>query len=88
MENKQSLITQVEEALDEVRPHLQVDGGNVKLVDITDDYIVYIEWEGNCQNCDMSEMTLKAGITQSIKNRVPQITSVRVVSESDAVLDD
>lgn len=88
MDNKQELLDKVELALDEVRPHLIVDGGNVRLVDVTDDMEVLIEWEGNCQSCNMSEMTLKAGISQSIKSRLPQIESVRVVSESDAPINE
>ncbi len=86
--SKEELVQRVEQTLDEVRPNLIVDGGNVKLVDITDDMEVLIEWEGTCLSCDMSEMTLRAGIAQSIKARLPEITSVKVAKDSDIGIDD
>ncbi|MCB0635849.1 MAG: NifU family protein, partial [Lewinella sp.] len=59
---KEELIAQVDAALDDVRPHLAADGGNVEVVDITDDHIVQVKWLGNCQNCSMTVMTMKAGL--------------------------
>ena len=76
MTNKEDLLKRVEVALDDVRPHLAVDGGNVELVDITDDYIVQIKWLGNCQACKMSGMTLKAGIEHTLVSQVPEIKGV------------
>ena len=79
-EQKSELIRQVDEALDEVRPHLKVDGGDVEVVDVTDDFVVKVKWLGNCENCFMSIMTIKAGIEQAIKNRLPQMTQVEAIN--------
>lgn len=77
---KQDLIQQVDKALDDVRPHLAVDGGNVEVVDITDDKIVKIKWLGACEGCSMTTMTMRAGIEQAIIGRIPEITSVEAVN--------
>jgi Fe-S cluster biogenesis protein NfuA len=74
------LIKRVEEALDQVRPYLQADGGNVSLLEITADYIVKLELHGACKSCSMSMMTLKAGIEESIKRSVPEIKAVEAVN--------
>ncbi len=70
----------VEEALDEVRPHLAVDKGNVELVDITEDLVVKVKWLGTCVNCNMSEMTMRAGIEEAIKRRLPEISGVTAIN--------
>jgi Fe-S cluster biogenesis protein NfuA len=74
------LIKKVEEALDQVRPYLQADGGNVSLLEITADYVVKLELHGACKSCSMSMMTLKAGIEESIKRSVPEIKAVEAVN--------
>lgn len=75
----------VEEALDQIRPYLQADGGNVSLVEITDDFIVRVELQGACKSCSMSMMTMKAGIEESIKRAVPEIKSVEAINLSVTV---
>jgi len=77
---KQELIAQVDAALDDVRPHLAVDNGNVEVVDVTDDLTVKVKWLGSCVGCSMSHMTMKAGLEQAIKNRLPQITGVVAIN--------
>lgn len=77
---KQALIHQVDAALDDVRPHLAVDGGNVEVIDITDDKIVKIKWLGNCRNCSMTYMTLKAGLEHTLRGRLPEILGVEAVN--------
>lgn len=77
---KQELIQLIDEALNELRPHLAVDGGNIEVVDIDDDNTVKIKWLGNCESCSMSAMTMRAGVEQTIKQRVPQITHVVAVN--------
>jgi Fe-S cluster biogenesis protein NfuA len=72
----QELIERVNGALDTVRPHLAIDGGDVEVVEVTNDLIVRIKWLGNCQGCNMSEMTLRAGLEQAIKNSIPEIKGV------------
>jgi Fe-S cluster biogenesis protein NfuA len=75
-----SLKDRVDQALDEIRPHLAVDGGNIEIVDITDDLEVQVRWLGNCEYCSMSAMTMRAGIEQTIKSRVPEIKSIKAVN--------
>ncbi len=73
---KSDLIDKINGALNEVRPFLEVDGGNVEIVDVTDDMTVQVRWLGNCENCSMSRMTMKAGIEQAIKSKIPEIRNV------------
>lgn len=77
---KQDLIALVDSALDDVRPHLAADGGNVEVVDITEGNIVRVKWLGNCQNCSMSIMTMRAGLEQAIIGRVPNIVGIEAVN--------
>lgn len=79
-EIKDTLFERIDRALDDVRPHLAVDGGNVELVNVTEDMKVQIKWLGNCQNCSMSAMTLRAGLEQAIRGKVPEVTSVEAVN--------
>ena len=76
LENKAAMLEKIDAALNDVRPFLRVDGGDVEVVDITDDMVVQINWMGMCQNCSMSAMTMKAGIEQAIKSKMPEIRSV------------
>jgi len=68
----------VEKALNDVRPHLQADGGDVELVDVENN-IVKVRLKGACAGCPMSQMTLKQGIEQYIKKLIPEIISVESV---------
>ncbi len=77
---KNILMARVEQALESVRPHLQVDGGNVEVVEITDDLRVLIRWVGMCESCSMSAMTLRAGITEAVRGKIPEITGVEAVN--------
>lgn len=77
---KEQLITKIDKALNDVRPHLAVDGGNVEVVDVTEDHIVKIKWLGTCEGCSMSAMTMRAGIEQAIKSKMPEISSVEAVN--------
>lgn len=78
--DKEQLIERVDKALDEVRPHLHVDGGDIEVVDILDDLTVLVKWTGNCVNCSMSLMTMKAGVEQAIKAQVPEIVKIKAVN--------
>jgi Fe-S cluster biogenesis protein NfuA len=75
-----SLIEQIESALDNIRPYLEADGGNVKVLGIDDDMVVELELLGNCGSCPMSTMTLKAGVEEAIKRAVPQIKAVKAIN--------
>ncbi len=66
----------VTEVLDKVRPALQRDGGNVELVEVTDDGIVKVKLVGSCAGCPMSQMTLKNGIERILKQEVPEVKEV------------
>jgi Fe-S cluster biogenesis protein NfuA len=78
-----SLLTQVELALDSIRPYLETDGGNVSVEEITPDNVVKLRLLGSCGSCPMSIMTLKAGIEQAIKKAVPEITGVEAINLTD-----
>jgi Fe-S cluster biogenesis protein NfuA len=66
-------------ALEKIRPSLQADGGDVKLIDVTADGIVKVKLTGACGGCPMSQMTLKMGIERAIKKEVPQVKEVIAV---------
>jgi Fe-S cluster biogenesis protein NfuA len=66
----------VQAALDQVRPNLQRDGGDVELVDVTEDGIVKVKLTGRCHGCPMSQMTLKMGIERVLKASVPEVKTV------------
>jgi Fe-S cluster biogenesis protein NfuA len=78
--NNSDLRKRINDALDSIRPHLAVDGGDVEVVEITPGMVVRIKWIGNCVNCSMSAMTLKAGIEQAIKGAAPEIQSVEALN--------
>ncbi|MDO4228524.1 MAG: NifU family protein [Capnocytophaga sp.] len=67
---------EVLKALDEIRPFLQSDGGDITLVDIEEDKVVKVKLEGNCLGCSVNQMTLKSGVEMTVKKYVPQIESV------------
>ena len=73
METK--IINNIEKALDEIRPFLQSDGGNIELVDFDAD-IVKVRLLGNCVDCSVNQMTLKNGVEMTIKKYVPSIKKV------------
>lgn len=78
--DKTGLLQRVDHALDDVRPHLAVDGGNVEVVEITDQNIVRIRWTGACEHCSMSIMTLRAGIEQALIGKIPEVAGVEAVN--------
>lgn len=79
MEN-QEIVDRVEKALNDIRPYLETDGGNVKVLGVDDDMVVKLELLGACGSCPMSVMTMKAGIEETIKRQVPEVTNVRAVN--------
>lgn len=70
---------EVKKALDDIRPNLQADGGDVELVSISEDGIVNVRLKGSCAGCPMSQMTLKMGIEKYLKKLVPDVKEVRSV---------
>lgn len=74
------LAKQVDDVLETMRPFLNADGGNVELIDIENDKIVKLRLLGACSSCEMSHMTMKAGIEEGIKKAIPQIESVVAIN--------
>jgi len=66
-------------ALDGIRPSLQADGGDLELVEITDDGVVRVRLTGACAGCPMSQMTLKSGVERMLKQQVPEVKYVESV---------
>jgi len=78
-EKETTMREEVAATLDTVRPALQADGGDVELVDVSDDGVVSVRLTGACAGCPMSTMTLKMGIERTLRSRVPEITRVEAV---------
>lgn len=76
-----NLETRVEAALETIRPYLKADGGDVKLLEITEDKIVKIEMLGACQTCSISSMTIKGGVEQVVISSVPEIKAVEAIEK-------
>ncbi|NIV12597.1 MAG: NifU family protein [Aliifodinibius sp.] len=74
--SSEELRLNVEKALDEIRPFLESDGGNISLIGIEDDRLVKVQLEGACTSCSVNQMTLKSGVEMTIKKYAPQIESV------------
>lgn len=68
--------TDVAAVLELIRPSLQADGGDVKLIDVDENGVVTVELQGACKGCPMSQMTLANGVERILKERVPGVTSV------------
>ena len=73
-------LLRIESALDQIRPYLEADGGNVKVLEVTDDMTLNVELLGSCGTCPMPTMTLKAGVEQSVLKAVPEIRAVEAVN--------
>ena len=73
-------ISKIEHALEQVRPFLKADGGDISLVEVTDDNIVRVKLHGACQGCSISNITMKAGVEEAIKNAVPEIRLVEAIA--------
>ena len=72
----EELRLNVEKALDEIRPFLQSDGGDILLLSIEDNKVVKVQLEGACVGCSVNQMTLKSGVEMTIKKYAPQIEQV------------
>ena len=74
------IVEKVEIALAAIRPYLEADGGDVRIVDISPERVVKLELLGACGSCPMSSMTMKAGVEEAIKRAVPDIVSVEAIN--------
>lgn len=79
-----SLNERISTALDTIRPYLEADGGDMKIIGLTKDMTLQIELLGACSSCKMSTMTLKAGVEQAILKAVPEIKSVEAINHLEA----
>lgn len=77
---KAEILSRVEGALDKIRPFLQSDGGDVKVVDLNDDGVLTVEFQGNCSACTMSNSTFKNGIEQTVLSDVKEIKCIEVTN--------
>lgn len=78
-EQRDKLIGRIEEAIQQLRPYLEADGGDMSLVELTDDMVVKVKLHGACSSCSMSMMTLKAGVEEAVKRVAPEIRAVEAV---------
>jgi Fe-S cluster biogenesis protein NfuA len=74
------LTDRIEAALDSIRPYLEADGGNVRVLEFTSEQVLKLEFVGACGTCPMSTMTFKAGVEEAIKRTVPEIKKIEVVN--------
>jgi Fe-S cluster biogenesis protein NfuA len=77
----QELETKVKNVLDQIRPYLQADGGDVEFIEMTEDKVVNVRLLGMCGNCPHSQMTLKSGIEAAIKRVLPEVHAVESILE-------
>jgi Fe-S cluster biogenesis protein NfuA len=78
--NKEDLTRKVQNIIEQVRPYLQQDGGDINFVEITDDMIVNVELTGACGSCPYSTMTLKNGVESTIRKALPEIKAVEAIN--------
>jgi Fe-S cluster biogenesis protein NfuA len=78
--NKEELKRKVKNIIEQVRPYLQQDGGDINFVEITDDMVVNVELTGACGSCPYSTMTLKNGVESTIRKALPEIKSVEAIN--------
>tara|TARA_B000000565_G_C23702317_1_gene346228 strand:+ start:309 stop:569 length:261 start_codon:yes stop_codon:yes gene_type:complete len=76
------IIDKIEKALTKIRPFLNEDGGDISLVEVTQDMVVKVELTGACSSCNVSMMTLKNGVEVAVKNAVPEVKEVIDVTTS------
>lgn len=78
------LRDRIEVALNSIRPYLEADGGNVRVLEFTSEQVLKLEFVGACGTCPMSTMTFKAGVEEAIKRMVPEIKKIEVVNLTPA----
>jgi len=74
------IISRIEASLDGIRPYLEADGGNIKVLEVTEDKTLRLEFMGNCGTCPMSTMTFKAGVEEAVRRLVPEIKRIEVIN--------
>ncbi|MCD4746224.1 MAG: NifU family protein [Bacteroidales bacterium] len=79
-ENNDELVNKVKNVIDQIRPYLQQDGGDIKFIEITKDNIVNVELQGACGSCPYSTITLKSGVEEAVRKAIPEIKSVEAIN--------
>ena len=76
----QTILSKIEVALDEIRPFLEADGGDINFIELTDNWVVKVKLIGACSSCNISMMTLKNGVEMAVKRAVPEVKEVIEIS--------
>jgi Fe-S cluster biogenesis protein NfuA len=76
-----SLDQEIDKVLDSIRPYLHADGGDVEVLEVKENKDVVLRLTGNCSSCNMSEMTMTAGIEESLRRSIPDLGSITAVKE-------
>jgi len=79
--NKEEIIEKVNQALEQIRPFLNDDGGDIELIEVTHDLFVKVRLLGACKSCSMSSMTIKGGVEESIKRVIPELKGVITIED-------
>ncbi|MBU2916290.1 MULTISPECIES: NifU family protein [Reichenbachiella] len=82
---KEELLVRINQAIANIRPYLEADGGDVRVLDVDDDFVVHVELLGACESCPMSPMTMKAGIEEAIKRMAPEVTAIKAKNAQAAL---
>ncbi|MDY0102145.1 MAG: NifU family protein [Lentimicrobium sp.] len=80
MSNHEELSLKVQNIIEQIRPYLQADGGDISFVELTEDKVVNVELQGACGSCPFSRMTLKNGVEEAVKKALPEIKSVEATN--------
>ncbi len=76
----EDIINRIEASLDNIRPYLEADGGNIRVLEVTEDKTLRLEFMGNCGSCPMSTMTFKAGVEEAVRRLVPEVRNIEVIN--------
>jgi len=79
MENKEDTINKINQAIEQLRPFLHADGGDMEFVELTKDSVVKVKLLGACSDCSMSHMTMRAGLEEALKIAAPEVVSVEAI---------
>jgi Fe-S cluster biogenesis protein NfuA len=80
MANNLDLESKVKNVIEQIRPYLQADGGDINFVELTSENVVNVELQGACGSCPFSRMTLKNGVEEAVRKALPEIKSVEAVN--------
>lgn len=83
IKNREEIISRIREALDEIRPFLKSDGGDISFIDLEDDGTVSVQLHGACTGCSVNQMTLKSGVEMTVKKHAPEVTRVLEVKKTE-----